>query len=86
MGKKPVKKKLRVTKVDEEIKNKLVASYRAFSFASDGLIETYPGWTWIVEPEGYAACVSEEEIQALVGKTLKVLRIGDSDIVMEIQE
>jgi hypothetical protein len=69
---------------DIEIRKKIVASYGQHTVMEDGLCLTEPGWTWIVEPEGYAVCVTKEDLNNLVGKTLKVIEVWDEELVMEI--
>ena len=69
-----------------EIRKKIVATHTPFSRQDGNLIETTPGWTWIVEPEGYAACVSDEELKNLVGKTLKVIEVTEHDVILEIND
>ena len=67
-----------------EIKRKIVANYKHFVSESNGLAHYSCGWTWIVEPEGYSTCVTDEELKSLVGKTLKVIEMTDEEFVLEI--
>lgn len=68
----------------KEIRKKIVASHIGGVISDDGKIqEVSPGWTWIVEPEGYAECVN---VQDLVGKTLKIISVDEEDVVMEVRD
>jgi hypothetical protein len=72
-----------------EIKRKIVARHAGYHFVppdAPTLCEFQPGWVWIVEPEGYAACVSLETLKSLVGKTLTVLEVNDEDVILQIPE
>ena len=66
----------------EEIRKKIVASHIGGVISDDGHIQQVsPGWTWIVEPEGYAECI---DVKELMGKTLKIISVDEMDVVMEI--
>jgi hypothetical protein len=66
----------------DEIRKKIVACHIGGVISDDGHIqEVRPGWTWIVEPEGYAECI---DVKDLIGKTLKIISVDEMDVVMEI--